>query len=477
VISRILTAPVRFVRAAYRFADPELKVGRIPWGRTVLAMQIVAALIFLGYTLVKKDSVFPWQESPYYVDVILPDAKGLVPKKEPAAGVAGAFAGKVSNVVVENGQARVTLRLDPELKGKIFNNATAEVRPTSVLQTLIVNVLPGDPATGPLDEGKAIPPENTTAFIHIDELTSVLDADTQAQIQILITEAARAFTGREPELRKILAELGRLTDGATPVAEALADRRVLLRRLVGNLDQLFATVRTRGTQLASAIDLGSRTLSVTSAREPELTAAVRGLAPTVSELTRALVASRGLAEPLTVALDELVPVAGEVGPLAEELRQLAPNASEFLELADDLARTGNEPVKLFAEGVKGQAARVREDQIPALKELVHLVELIDKYKTGLVQFAESWSSALSNNRRAGPYTQFAIVNSEITSKGLGLARSAARSEDGEPSKLSRMLAEALELTCKDNPAACLIRFNTPGLPEDPITPTRDDSGG
>ena len=130
----------------------------------------------------------------------------------------------------------------------------------------------------------------------------------------------------------------------------------------------------------------------------------------------------GLAEPLTSALDELVPVADEVGPLAEGLRGLAPQASEFLELADDVARTGNEPVALFAEGVKGQAARVRRDQIPALEELVHLVELIDKYKAGIVQFAESWSSALSVNRRAGPYTQVAIVNAEILPEGLGLTQ-------------------------------------------------------
>ena len=475
-MKRILTAPARFVRGAWRFIDPDLKVGRIPWGRTVLVLELIAAMIFLGYTLVKKDTVFPWQESPYYVDVILPDAKGLYPKKEPAAGVAGAFAGKVERVVVENGQARVTLRLDPDLRGKIFNDATAEVRPTSVLQTLIVNVLPGNPSTGALDEGKAIPPENTTAFVHIDELTSVLDADTQAQIQILITEAARAFTGREPELRKILVELGRLTDGATPVAEALADRRVLLSRLVGNLDRLFTTLRTRGTQLASAIDLGSKTLSVTSAREPELTSAIRGLAPTVSELERALGASRGLAQPLTSALDELVPVADEVGPLAEGLRGLAPQASDFLELADDLARTGSEPVALFAEGVKGQAARVRRDQIPALEELVHLVDLIDKYKTGIVQFAESWSSALSANRRAGPYTQFAIVNAEILPEGLGLTRAATKSEAGESSKLALLLAEALELTCEDNPAACLIRFNTPGLPSEPVTAGHGEDG-
>ena len=45
------------------------------------------------------------------------------------------------------------------------------------------------------------------------------------------------------------------------------------------------------------------------------------------------------------------------------------------------------------------------------------------------------------------------------------AESAARSRDGRPSELQRKLALALELACKDNPAACIERFSVPGLPD------------
>ena len=41
--------------------------------------------------------------------------------------------------------------------------------------------------------------------MHIDELTGTLDADTQAQVQVLVRELAGALDGREPELRQILA--------------------------------------------------------------------------------------------------------------------------------------------------------------------------------------------------------------------------------------------------------------------------------
>ena len=56
-----------------------------------------------------------------------------------------------------------------------------------------------------------------------------------------------------------------------------------------------------------------------------------------------------------------------------------------------------------------------------------------------------------------------------------------RRTDGQPSRLSRVLAETLERTCRDsNPAACLIRFAAPGLPAAPILtpqPVAPSGGG
>lgn len=466
----LLTLPARFARGAWRFIEPPLKVGRIPLARTVLVMQIIAAVTFLGYTLAKKGVRLPFSSDPYELQVLLPDAKGLNPAKEPAVGVAGVNAGKVVEAeVASNGQALVTLSLDPEMRGKVFRDATAFVRPTSVLQTLIVNIAPGDPASGALPEGEVIDAANTDAFVHIDELTNLLNADTQAQVQVLISEAATALRGREPELRAILAELGRLTDGATPLAEALAERRRLLTRLTDNLDAMFTTLGERGSQLAHAIDAGRRTLDVTGAYEPDLAAATRELAPTLEQASEALAATRGLTEPLAPALDRLADSADSVPPAAIELRELAPALGDFVGLADRLVDDGRRPARLLAGGLVGLSDRVKNDQVPALEELVELVNLLFDYRYGLVQFAENMSGVVSANRRAGPYANFAIVNATITPEGFGLPRRAARSRDGEHSRLDLLLAEALERVCRDtNPAACLVRFGLPGLPEETV---------
>jgi hypothetical protein len=112
--------------------------------------------------------------------------------------------------------------------------------------------------------------------------------------------------------------------------------------------------------------------------------------------------------------------------------------------------------------------RVRSDQVPALRELIDLTDLLYEYRFGLVQFAEVISGATSMNRRAGPFAQFAIVNAELTAEGFGLPRRAAESRGSGPSRLEVELAAALEQTCAENPAACLLRFGVPGLPEEPV---------
>jgi ABC-type transporter Mla subunit MlaD len=259
-----------------------------------------------------------------------------------------------------------------------------------------------------------------------------------------------------------------LTDSATPIAEALADRRRLLVKLTDNMDELFTTLGQRGTQLANAIDAGSETLAVTSGREAELAEATRELAPTLNETTRALGATRSLAESLVPALDEILPVADQVQPASERFRELLPKLDGLVETSDRLIDDGAKPVRLFSDGMKGLAKKVRGDQVPALRELVDLVELLFDYRYGLLQFAENISGVASQNRNAGPYAQFAIVNAEFKPQWFGLPAGAARSKSGKPSQLNLALAAALEKTCSENAAACVLRFSMPGLPSKPV---------
>jgi virulence factor Mce-like protein len=477
LITRVVKLPGRVVRGAWQFINPSLKAGRIPFTRTMVVMQVFAALVFIYYTLIKKDVHLPLSKAPYYVEVVLPDAKGLNPQKEPAVGVAGVPVGKVVAARIVHGQAVIRMRLDHDLRGKIFADATAFVRPTSVLQTLIVNITPGDQGTGPLPDGTPIPASRTGAFVSIDQLTGILDPDTQAQVQVLLHEAAKALTGREPEIREIFTRLGRLTDGVTPLARALADRRKLLAALTKHLDKVMTTFGERSQQLAATVALGNRTLAVTARRAPELAAATRDLAPTLAQAHSALTATRSLADTLVPALDSLSSVAPKLTPTANKLTELAPVFGDFVDRAKRLNKVGRTPVHLLAGGLIGQDERVRNDQIPALRELAHLSKLLYQYRFGIVETAVNLSGVFSTARNVGVAAQAAFVTSESSPAAFGLTAAQARQKVGDTTRLGQMFAKMLEYTCRDsNAAACLMRFTIPGLPAEPLLPPVKRSG-
>ncbi len=113
---------------------------------------------------------------------------------------------------------------------------------------------------------------------------------------------------------------------------------------------------------------------------------------------------------------------------------------------------------------------------PAVGKFAATAHALDKFKGGIAQTADLWTGAFSTHANNGPYSQIYVNNFEFTPEGLGLPAAAARSRSGEPSRLSVMLAEALEQTCReDSLAACALRFSLPLLPEEPIL--RSGKGG
>jgi phospholipid/cholesterol/gamma-HCH transport system substrate-binding protein len=452
-------------------------VHMVPWGRFVIAVQIIAALIFLGYTLTKKSIRLPFSDEPYEIEVVLSDAKGLDRVDEPGAAVAGTPVGRVSEVRYEDGRAVATLTVDAEIEGKVFADATAEVRPASAIQNLIVNVDPGTPGAGPLEEGERIEAGRTSSFVAIDELTGILDADTRAYVQILLGEAARGLRGRETDLRRGLGEIAELAETATPISRSLAARRRLLTRLVGQLDVIFATLGERGVELGNAVAAGSDTLEVTANREAELAALTSELAPTLAEADRSLAEGAELARILNPALDQIVPASDDLAAAMRELRGMLPRAGGLVDRFDRLTRTGVEPTELLLRGTRGLTEQVRS-MIPTVEDLDTLTETMAEFRDGLPQLADTLSGAFSVNDRGGTYGQVDVLEIEdLRPENFGFGPAAARSRDGEPSRLDRALSTMLERTCRESPAACLLRFTIPGLPEEPLTLGGGEGGG
>lgn len=464
-MKRIAEILRRAGRVAWSFIDPPRQAGRLPLGRLAIAVQILVALAFLGYTLHKKSIRLPLAGEAYQVQVMFADAQGLDRLDEPAAAVAGTPLGRVTDVRYAHGHAIATLTFDEQVRGKLFADATVSVRPASALQNLLVNVDPGTPSAGALPDDEPIGPGRTQGYVTIDELTSILDADTQAYLTILIEQARIGLRGTESELRAALDRVGKLTQTAKPLSRALAERRRLMTRLVADLDTVMTTLGSRGEQLERAIAAGNDTLAATAAREDELAAATRELGPMLAEADRALTAVSGLAAPLIPALEAMLPAAAPLADGLGRMNELMPQAERLAGRFEQLVRDGTGPLRLMLAGTEGIDRRVRE-MIPTMRALTALNRRLDARTAAMAQSADTLTSAFSSQDQNGSYGPVQVRLTHLKPENFGLGADAS---PAERRALARNYAAALEAVCLvSNPLACLYRFNQPGLPAEPV---------
>ena len=465
---RILRFPVGLARFVRGFVSPPRKTGRIPLGRTTILIQVVAAAIFVGYTLNKKDIGLPLlTSSKYEVQVEFPDAKGLDPADSPAAAVAGTPEGQVTDVSYVNGRALVTLSLDSSVRGKLFADASAQLRPASALQNLLVNIDPGAPrparcrTTG--RSRRAGPPRSSPSTSSRASWTRTRRPTCRSSSR----RRARRWAGEKAS------SAARFDDW--PTSATLSGRsRTRLRSVgscspgCGDLNRVFSTLAQRGDQLAAVIDTANRTLAVTDARSAELAVATRRLAPVLVEAQQTLAALRRLAVPLAPALDTLTPASAPLANDLTKLRGLLPRVKGLVGTFKSLeARRRKAAVASAARDQRplGEDPRPRANRTQARR----LAGLLNRYKKGGAQLADTFSGAFSTQDRGGPLGQVSVLGSEpLDPADFGFPSKA----NGGPGRkvLDHDVALELERICRtQNPVACVLRFEIPGLPKRPLT--------
>lgn len=452
------------MRTLARFLFPRRTARAVPFGRLSILVQLVAVVIFLGYILINTGVRPPFVSDPYELEVAFSDASGLDEDNRPTVAVAGIEAGRVVEVRLVDGRAIATLELDADARDRVYRDASAEIRPINAINQLVVNVDPGSPSAGALPDGGQIAAERTSTHVGFDRVLEVFDADTRAFLQIAITEAERALRGRGGELRAGLAELGELSDPATEVAGALADRRRLLARLVEDLDGVFSELATRDDRLASVVAAGGDTLATTAANERRLRETLRALPPMLASARAALAGGRELAEPLVPALDGLTRATEPLPEALRETRALLPEADALLSDLDLLVRDGREPVRTLASVARQLEPTAAAARRP-VRRLIPVLEELDRRKQGVTQTTELLSGVFSTSDANGVRFRIVTFPEEPRPENFGLPAAAARSSGDGPSELDRKLAQALGGHCRAGDSrACALRESVPGLP-------------
>jgi phospholipid/cholesterol/gamma-HCH transport system substrate-binding protein len=312
----------------------------------VLTLVVILVAAYFGFT---KANPFA---NPYELRAVVTNAQNL--KRGAPVRIAGVQVGKVTKVE-SSGGGEQTSRVTMELKDEalpLHEDATLKIRPRILLEgNFFVDIRPGSPSAGDLDDGSTLPLSQTSTSVTLPEVLSVLDRDTRDDLRLLLSEYATALDGGgaqalnraipsfEPAYRlgaitndALLGEqptkdLQRVLRGQQRVAAALSDNPQALADLVTDLNTTAGAVASQDTALAASVPALDEVL-----REgyPALGALDDAL-PTLRAFSReALPGVRSSVATLDAAIPWIVQARGLVGEdelrgLAADLRQAVPS--------------------------------------------------------------------------------------------------------------------------------------------------------
>jgi phospholipid/cholesterol/gamma-HCH transport system substrate-binding protein len=248
---------------------------------------------------------------PYRVRAQFGNVLDLVPQS--AVRVNDVPVGRVERIELDGWTARVTMLVNGDVR--LPANARAELRQTSLLGEKFVALEPpaAEQPQGTLADGALIPLARTNRNPEVEEVLSALSALLTgggiAQLHVITRELNRALTGRETEVRGLLADL-------TTFIGTLDTQRAHITRALEGLDRLSATLAANRASIAGALDSMPAALHVLADQRQQLTSMLTALARLGATGTRVINASR---DDVLADLARLRPTLGRLADAGDAL--------------------------------------------------------------------------------------------------------------------------------------------------------------
>lgn len=326
---------------------------------SVVAM-ILIALFVGGYILAHERLSLPgWfpvlGKSYVTLKADFRTAQAVTPGQGQSVTIAGAKIGEIASVKADEGDALVTMNVEPKYAKYIYRNATMLLRPKTGLKDMTVEVDPGTPRAGRIPSSYTVPRSQTAPDVNFEEFLSTFDAETRAYLQELLASAAKGLKGNSANLSAAFKRFDPIVRYATKITAQLQLRHKNIERAIHNFQLIISALGDKDTEISQAIDASNAvfqtfseqqqsfektlnllpgTLAKTRSGLGKLATATRVIGPTLTklepfakELAPAQEASRSLFKQSTpIVKNELRPFAREVLPV---VNQLAPSIKEL----------------------------------------------------------------------------------------------------------------------------------------------------
>jgi phospholipid/cholesterol/gamma-HCH transport system substrate-binding protein len=212
----------------------------------VIVLMVIAAGVG-GYILSNQRLRFPWEASTFKLKAAFTTAQAVTPGQGQTVRVSGVRIGDISKVDLKNGEAIVSMDLDPEYKNLVHTDATALLRPKTGLKDMFIELNPGSKSAPLAKQGWTMPVANTLPDINPDEIFASLDSDTRDYLKLLVDGAGTGLKGRGSSLREVFARFEPTHRDLARVTHEVAKRHKNLAHLIHSLNVLNKELADHGS--------------------------------------------------------------------------------------------------------------------------------------------------------------------------------------------------------------------------------------
>ncbi|GAB3077932.1 MCE family protein [Nocardioides zeae] len=375
----------------------------LPRSSTVVRLGLVAALLLVAFTVLRAST-----STPYTLTFVMPSANQAF--EGGRVLLDGETVGSVEEVGVRDGQAVVTVAVDPD-HAPLPSGTSARITWESVLGARVLELLPGAAGNAAMPSGHLVT-ENVEA-VELDDLLALLDEPTRRSLQGLVVQLDNALSGSEADLNETIRAAGPTIEALGEVLRAVGEDGPAIRALVTELSGVAQTVASRDDELSASVTHLRTALGELAGQQQALSATLERLPGTLATAEQTLdgaVAPIGAAREL---LQDLRPLTDPLPEIAATLRPVLANARPVLEDLTPTLADADELLTATPALVNGL-----NDALPtassALDQLNPMVAFLRPYTPELAGWLSNWVGIFGSQNTTGNYAR-ALITASTTS--------------------------------------------------------------
>jgi phospholipid/cholesterol/gamma-HCH transport system substrate-binding protein len=369
---------------------------------TGIAILVVLAAVAFGYFIITKP------DGGHTIYARFADAQFLVPGN--TVHVDGVTAGKVTSLSVKNNTAIVKLRLSKN-EWPIHRDATAMVRPVTILGEEYVDLNGGTPSAPTLPEGATIggtsgPIQGTSSSTNLQTVLDSVTDPTATALGVVLSSLGDGVKGQGVNEQNAIRALAPALTDTSGLLKLLDSQNQVLTQMIDNVTPVLNSLDTnQGTTLDHLLTTTNNLLSATATSSNNVGTDVRQLPGTLQAATSAFDQLGALSDQATPALASLTPLTNNLQGVSQELLNFSAAAQP--------AATSLQPLLTQTKTLVDKALPVvdtlKAEGPAGLQDLQNLQPIVHGNVAdlnNLFGFVAEWASTTSNFDPTGHYFRF-----------------------------------------------------------------------